>query len=54
LPEARIQHNEAGISTWLDIEKEMRYMMQKHVDFNEFLTIFKAIIVEKGDQKLVN
>jgi putative hydrolase of HD superfamily len=52
--EAQIQHNEADISTWLDIEKEMLYMMQKHVDFNEFLTVFKDVIVEEGAQKLVN
>lgn len=52
--EAQIQHNEADISSWLDIEKEMLYMMQKHVDFNEFLTVFKDIIVEEGAQKLIN
>ncbi|NCD71892.1 HD domain-containing protein [Mucilaginibacter agri] len=50
--EAQIQHNEADISTWLDIEKEMLYMMQKHVEFNEFLTVFKDVIVEEGELKL--
>lgn len=50
--EAQVQHNEADISTWLDIEKEMLHMMQKHVDFNEFLTVFKDVIVEEGAQKL--
>lgn len=50
--EAQIQHNEADISTWLDIEKDMLYMMQKHVDFNEFLTVFKDVIVEEGATKL--
>lgn len=50
--EAQIQHNEADISTWLDIEKEMLYMMQKHVDFNEFLTVFKDVIVEEGESKI--
>ena len=52
--EAQIQHNEADISTWLDIEKEMLYMMQKHVDFNEFLTVFKEVIVEEGASKLTS
>lgn len=50
--EAQIQHNEADVSTWLDIEKEMLYMMHKHVDFNEFLTAFKEVIVEEGALKL--
>jgi putative hydrolase of HD superfamily len=52
--EAQIQHNEADISTWLDIEKEMLYMMQKHVDFNDFLIAFKDVIVEEGELKLAN
>lgn len=52
--EAQIQHNEADISTWLDIEKEMLYMMQKHVDFNDFLTIFKEVIVEEGASKITS
>jgi putative hydrolase of HD superfamily len=50
--EAQIQHNEADISTWVDIEKEMLYMMQKHVDFNEFLTVLKEVIVEEGASKI--
>lgn len=50
--EAQIQHNEADVSTWLDIEKEMLYMMHKHVEFNEFLTVFKDVIVEEGALKL--
>jgi putative hydrolases of HD superfamily len=52
--EAQIQHNEADISTWLEIEKEMLYMMQKHVDFNEFLTVFKEVIVEEGASKIIS
>ncbi len=52
--EAQIQHNEADVSTWLDIEKEMLYMMQKHVVFNKFLTVFKDAIVEEGELKLSN
>lgn len=50
--EAQIQHNEADISTWLDIEKEMLYMMHKHVEFNDFLIAFKEVIVEEGESKL--
>lgn len=50
--EAQVQHNEAAISTWLDIEKEMLYMLDKHVDFNEFLVALKDVIVEEGEAKL--
>lgn len=50
--EAQIQHNEADVATWLDIEKEMLYMMHKHVEFNAFLIAFKDVIVEEGEIKL--
>ncbi|MDN3550836.1 HD domain-containing protein [Mucilaginibacter aquaedulcis] len=50
--EAQVQHNEADINTWLDIEKEMLYMMDRHVNFNEFLTQLKDAIVEEGALKL--
>lgn len=50
--EAQVQHNEADLSTWLDIEKDMLHMMHKHVEFNEFLTELKDVIVEEGEQKL--
>lgn len=51
--EAQIQHNEADIATWLDIEKEMLFMLDKHVNFNEFLTVLKNAIVEEGEHKLL-
>jgi len=50
--EAQVQHNEADITTWLAIEKEMLYMLDKHVDFNGFLTELKNAIVEEGALKL--
>lgn len=53
-PEAQIQHNEADVSTWLDIEKEMLYMMDKHVNLNEFLVALKEVIVEEGEKKLAD
>ncbi len=31
--EAQVQHNEADLSTWLDIEKDMLHMMHKTVKF---------------------
>lgn len=51
--EAQVQHNEADITTWLDVEKEMLYMLDKHVDFNTFLTELKHAIVEEGALKLM-
>lgn len=50
--EVQLQHNEADISTWLEIEYEMLFMMDKHVDFDKTLQQFKDIIELSGEQKL--
>ncbi|CAN7520895.1 HD domain-containing protein [Rossellomorea sp. LjRoot5] len=50
--EAQIQHNEADISTWLDIEHRMSFMMGKHVGFDGTLQVFKDIIEEEAYAKL--
>ena len=50
--EVQLQHNEADISTWLEIEHEMLFMMDKHVDFDKTLQQFKDIIELAGEQKL--
>ncbi|MFI8684853.1 HD domain-containing protein [Rossellomorea sp. NPDC077527] len=50
--EAQIQHNEADISTWLDIEHRMSFMMDKHVEFDRTLQMFKDMIEEEADMKL--
>ncbi|WP_438824864.1 HD domain-containing protein [Bacillus sp. JJ722] len=52
--EVQIQHNEADINTWLDIEHKMSFMMDKHTDFNSILTIFKDIIEEEAELKLIS
>lgn len=52
--EAQIQHNEADIETWLPIEFEMLFMLDKHTDFEPVLTNFKNLIVEEGVSKLEN
>ncbi len=52
--EAQIQHNEADIETWLPIEFEMLFMLDKHTDFEPVLTAFKNLIVEEGICKLEN
>jgi putative hydrolases of HD superfamily len=50
--EAQIQHNEADISTWIDVEHRMSFMMDKHVEFDSALQIFKDIIEYEADLKL--
>lgn len=52
--EAQIQHNEADISTWIDVEYKMSFMLGKHTDFNPVLTLFKDIIEEEAELKLKN
>ncbi|WP_374055940.1 HD domain-containing protein [Rossellomorea sp. FM04394] len=50
--EAQIQHNEADISTWIEIEHGMSFMMDKHVEFDGTLQVFKNIIEDEADLKL--
>lgn len=52
--EAQIQHNEADISTWIDVEYQMSFMLGKHTDFNTVLTQFKDIIEEEAEIKIKN
>ncbi|PFG07606.1 HD domain-containing protein [Bacillus sp. es.034] len=50
--EAQIQHNEANISTWIEVEHRMSFMMDKHVEFDGALQIFKDIIEDDAELKL--
>ncbi|WP_044354495.1 HD domain-containing protein [Paenibacillus sp. E194] len=50
--EAQIQHNEADISTWIEIEYEMSFMMGKHTDFSPVLSQLKELIEEEAENKL--
>ncbi|MGM0852747.1 MAG: HD domain-containing protein [Bacillota bacterium] len=50
--EAQIQHNEADLSTWLDIEHKMSFMMDKHVGFDPTMQLFKDIIEEEAEVKM--
>ena len=50
--EAQIQHNEADISTWLDVEHRMSSMMGKHTDFDPVMTQLKELIEEDAVLKL--
>ncbi|MDQ0352284.1 putative hydrolase of HD superfamily [Alkalibacillus filiformis] len=50
--EAQIQHNEASINTWLEIEYEMSYLLDRHVGFDEAITTLKDLIEEEAEQKM--
>ena len=50
--EAQIQHNEADLETWLPIEMDMLFMLDKHTDFDPVITAFKDLVVEDGITKL--
>jgi putative hydrolases of HD superfamily len=50
--EVQIQHNEADLSTWLDIEHEMSFMMDKHVRFDHMLQLLKDLIEDEAEVKL--
>ncbi|MBW6410876.1 HD domain-containing protein [Clostridium weizhouense] len=50
--EAQIQHNEADISTWIEIEHKMSFLMDKHVQFDSNLKIFKDLIEQQAEKKL--
>ncbi|MCA1063300.1 HD domain-containing protein [Rossellomorea sp. AcN35-11] len=52
--EAQIQHNEADIGTWLDIEYRMSFMMDKHTEFDPVLFQLKGLIEEEAEEKLRN
>ncbi|GFP75235.1 HD domain-containing protein [Clostridium fungisolvens] len=51
--EAQIQHNEADLSTWIDIEFKMCYMLDKHVEFEPALMELKKLVLEQAEQKLM-
>ena len=51
--EVQIQHNHAPLDTWEEIEFEMVYMMDKHVTFNKTLQVFKNLIVDQAEDKMV-
>ncbi|WP_345241431.1 HD domain-containing protein [Pontibacillus salipaludis] len=51
--EAQIQHNEADLSTWLDVEKDMTFQLGKYVDFDSFLRELKDHIERDGEDKMI-
>lgn len=51
--EVQLQHNDADIATWEEIEFDMSYMMDKHVLFDQTLTQLKALIEKEAEDKMV-
>ncbi|MFE8702872.1 HD domain-containing protein [Cytobacillus sp. FJAT-54145] len=52
--EAQIQHNEADLSSWIDIEYKMSFMMDRYVEFDPTLKQFKDLIEEDAEHKLTH
>jgi putative hydrolases of HD superfamily len=50
--EVQIQHNEANLDTWLDVEYYMAFQMGKHVEFDKNLEAFKNLIEEEASNKI--
>lgn len=51
--EVQLQHNDADIATWEEIEFDMSYMMDKHVLFDQTLIQLKALIEKEAEDKMV-
>lgn len=50
--EAQLQHNEAGVHTWLPIEHEMTFRLDQHTQFDETLEALRAVIVDEAIDKM--
>src|SRR5687768_16282451 len=51
--EVQLQHNDADISTWEEIEYDMCFMMSKHTEFDETIQLLKAVIEEEAELKML-
>lgn len=51
--EVQLQHNEADIKTWEELEYEMSYMINKHTDFDQTLTVLKNLIESEAEAKMI-
>ena len=50
--EVQLQHNHADFSTWEEIEYDMCYMMDKHVEFDQTLIELKNQIEKQAEEKM--
>lgn len=50
--EVQLQHNDADIETWEEIEYGMAYMMDRHVSFDSALQQVKGLIEQEAETKM--
>ncbi len=50
--EVQLQHNDAPLSTWEEIEYEMSFMLGKHTDFDPVLSQLKELIEAQAETKM--
>ncbi|SDL94884.1 HD domain-containing protein [Sediminibacillus halophilus] len=50
--EAQLQHNEAAIDTWLEVEYKMSFMLGRHTDFDQALISFRRLVEQEAESKL--
>ena len=49
--EAQIQHQQADLSTWKEIEFDLTFMLQQYTDFDEALEELRVLIVKRAEAK---
>ena len=52
--EAQIQHNEAPLSTWLDVEKDLMLTLERYTGFDSFLDEIRSVVVGETKKKIAN
>lgn len=52
--EAQIQHNEASIATWLDVEKNLMPSLEAYTSFDTVLDRIRVIAVDEATTKIAN
>ncbi|WP_026571567.1 MULTISPECIES: HD domain-containing protein [Sediminibacillus] len=50
--EAQLQHNEADIATWLEVEYKMSFLLDQHTDFDQTLTTFRHLVEQEAETKM--
>ena len=50
--EAQLQHNEAGLQTWEDIEYDIAYMIRRHAEFHPVLREMSEVIEQEAEEMM--
>ncbi|RKP48476.1 HD domain-containing protein [Trinickia fusca] len=50
--EAQIQHNEAPLATWLDVERNLMHSLEAYTSFDTFLDGIRSIVVDEAKSKI--